>query len=87
MALFVCRGWDVGFGGRSKAREFQRVGSFAPVGGDGLVVSFLQCVFFLCQELPLEKRPSIYFVIDLLCGFLTYSLTSVSQMLLSRNWT
>lgn len=39
--FFVCRGWDAGFGGRSKAHEFQRVGSFAPVGGDGFVVSFL----------------------------------------------
>lgn len=46
--FFVCRGWDAGFGGRSKAYEFQRVGSFAPVGGDGFVVSFLWCVFPLC---------------------------------------
>lgn len=37
----VCGGWDGGFGGRGKAHEFQRVGSLAPVGGDGFVVSFL----------------------------------------------
>lgn len=37
----VCGGWEGGFGGRGKAHEFQRVGSLAPVGGDGFVVSFL----------------------------------------------
>lgn len=47
-------GWDGWVGGRGKAREFQRVGSLALVGGDGLVVvSFLQRVF------PLYSYPGI----------------------------
>lgn len=47
---FLCAGAGTcrGFGGRRKAHEFQRVGSFARVGGDGVVLSFLWCVFPLC---------------------------------------
>lgn len=52
--FFCVGGWDGWLGGRGKACEFRRVGSLAPVGGDGLVVvSFLQRVF------PLSSYPGI----------------------------